>query len=391
MTRNHTETEMTTTGETEKTLTDTELCPPFFETRAGLPRSFKTFRKTQRGRIAYLGGSITTMAGWRVLTYPLFEKFFPDTEFGFVDAGIGGTNSTYGAFRFQQDVWKNGPVDLLFIEFAVNDNSEPGPDNRRGPAMEGIIRHARTLNPDIDIVIQYLADEVKLASYNNRRLPTVIADHDTVARHYDIPIINQALMVRQRIENGVLAWSDFARDACHPRPLGHEAYANHIAEFLTAVQEENATPSPFAMPPPLLADAMERAELIHTGHATILSNWQQVNGWEAEKTCNYNGPVDILAATTPGASLTLSFTGASLYISAIAGMDAGRLRIQVDNGVATCAELFDQHCPNFHRPVFRCLAQGLPSGEHTAIITIDADHHPDSRGHACRILQFGTA
>jgi hypothetical protein len=41
-------------------------------------------------------------------------------------------------------------VDLLFIEFAVNDASDYGLANQRMQAMEGIIRKARQENPATD-------------------------------------------------------------------------------------------------------------------------------------------------------------------------------------------------------------------------------------------------
>ncbi|MGC9329386.1 MAG: hypothetical protein ACP5I1_17255, partial [Candidatus Hinthialibacter sp.] len=76
----------------------------YFDVRGGVDNCRIKFEKQKTGRIAYLGGSITTMKGWRELTYDLFQKRFPETTFEFIDAGIGGTNSTLGAFRFEEDV-----------------------------------------------------------------------------------------------------------------------------------------------------------------------------------------------------------------------------------------------------------------------------------------------
>lgn len=54
------------------------------------------------------------------------EKTFPETEFTFTNAGISSTCSTTGAFRLKEEVLGKGPVDLFFVEFAVNDNSDAG-------------------------------------------------------------------------------------------------------------------------------------------------------------------------------------------------------------------------------------------------------------------------
>ena len=50
-------------------------------------------------------------------------KKFPDTKFEFINAGIGSMGSVPHAFRLERDVLAKGPVDLLFVEAAVNDSS----------------------------------------------------------------------------------------------------------------------------------------------------------------------------------------------------------------------------------------------------------------------------
>jgi hypothetical protein len=56
----------------------------------------------------------------------MLQRRFPDTKFTFTDAGLSSTCSTTGAFRLSTDVLSQGPVDLLFIEFAVNDDQDAG-------------------------------------------------------------------------------------------------------------------------------------------------------------------------------------------------------------------------------------------------------------------------
>ncbi|MBB3131029.1 lysophospholipase L1-like esterase [Paenibacillus rhizosphaerae] len=54
-----------------------------------------------------------------------------------INAGVGGTDSTFGAHRLQEHVLEHGPVDLLFVEFSVNDGTDRS-ESIRG--MEGIVR-----------------------------------------------------------------------------------------------------------------------------------------------------------------------------------------------------------------------------------------------------------
>ena len=53
------------------------------------------------------------------------KEMFADTRFDFINAGISSTCSTTGAFRLAEHVLSSGSVDLLFVEFAVNDGGAP--------------------------------------------------------------------------------------------------------------------------------------------------------------------------------------------------------------------------------------------------------------------------
>ena len=92
------------------------------------------------------------------------QRRFPKTEFVFTNAGISSTCSTTGAFRLGEDVLSQGPVDLLFVEFAVNDDQDANHTRvacLRG--MEGILRQARRHNPQMDIVITHFVNPGMLA------------------------------------------------------------------------------------------------------------------------------------------------------------------------------------------------------------------------------------
>lgn len=63
------------------------------------------------------------MKGWRDMICEDLKQRFPYTKFTFVTAGIPSTGSTPGAFRLTDDVLSKGKVDLLFVEAAVNDDT----------------------------------------------------------------------------------------------------------------------------------------------------------------------------------------------------------------------------------------------------------------------------
>ncbi len=92
--------------------------------RGHLLNSLSKFRDTKKGHVAFLGGSITEMDGYRPNVERWLKETFPDTEFTFTNAGIASTCSLTGAIRLERDVLAAGPVDLLCVEFAVNDDQD---------------------------------------------------------------------------------------------------------------------------------------------------------------------------------------------------------------------------------------------------------------------------
>jgi len=362
------------------------------EGRDRLDNARLVFTQEKKGRVAFIGGSITVATGWRDQTSEMLKKRFPETEFDFVNAGIGGTNSTFGAMRLESDVFAKGRVDLLFVEFAVNDSGTSSPGNRLDLAMEGIVRHARTLNPNIDIVIQYFMQQDMQSAVNEGKLPDSVVFHERVAEHYRIPAINMTAIVVQKLNDKSLTWEDFSRDSCHPTPAGHRLYADQIAHLFEQMWDtplpDGAQVAPHPLPQPLEALNYEHGHFVDVSVAKLVSGWSLVKGWTTEKTCNYGGPVDVLTATEPGATLELTFEGTMVGISGIAGMDAGTLEWSVDGGAVTKLDLFDSYCTQFHRPVCHILAEGLAQGTHVLRLTMAAEANEKSQGHAARVLEF---
>jgi sialidase-1 len=365
----------------------------YYHMRDGLRNCRGKFTREKAGRVAFLGGSITRMPGWSDLTTTLLRERFPDCDLDFVNAAIGGTNSTCGVFRFDSEVLHRGPVDMLFLEFAVNDADAASVDNQRLQAMEGIIRKARRSNPAMDILVLYFVDQSKVDRYHEDKEPEEITDHEAVMRHYRVPAINLAQEMTRRLDAGEFAWETFAGDTCHPNPFGHEQYLGCIRHFLNEAWENDIpeTVASYTMPIPLFADNLEHAKLVGTDCAEDVQGWEMVTGWTPDKVCNFEGPVNVLAAVTPGAELSLSFTGSTVAANAFAGMDAGVLLVEVDGAAPREVDMYDYYSEFFHRPVFRVLANGLAAGDHRVRIRMAERNNPKSEGNAARVLQFGIA
>src|SRR6056297_2201493 len=182
---------------------------PHAHLRGDLQNARLRFETTKQGSVAFLGGSITEMKGYRPLIMDYLQKRFPETAFTFTNAGISSTCSTTGAFRLARDVLSTQP-DLLFVEFAVNDDQDAGHGPRecvRG--MEGIVRHALHQRPEMDLVIMHFLNPRMLAQLQAGKEPRSSRQHEQVAAHYGILSAYVAREVADRIAAGKLTWETY--------------------------------------------------------------------------------------------------------------------------------------------------------------------------------------
>lgn len=183
---------------------------PFADTvrpRGNLDNSRLVFQTEKQARVAFIGGSITEMNGYRPMVVESLKRRFPQTRFEIVPAGIASTCSTTGAFRLERDVFGQGPVDLLFVEFAVNDDQDAAhPRDACVRGLEGIVRHARRLNPNVDIVVTHFVNESMLETLQAGKTPLTVEAHEAVCAHYDVPSVHLAKQVADQITAGTLTW-----------------------------------------------------------------------------------------------------------------------------------------------------------------------------------------
>jgi sialidase-1 len=366
----------------------------YFVLRGGLANCRLKFIREKHGRVAFLGGSITHMAGWRDLVGRELERRFPGTVFDFINAGIPSLGSVPGAFRFSRDVLAGGPVDLLFEEAAVNDEINGTSDTDQIRAMEGIVRHAWAANPDTDVVLLYLADPDKIRLIRQGGRPGVIANHEQVAAHYGLPSIDLAREVATRIAAGEFSWEkDFK--GLHPAPFGHEVYARSVARLLDAAWASplGTTDSiqPHAMPAPLDPANYAQGCLVDVHGATPDAHWRLVEKWRpSDGAAARPGFVDVpaLVADQPGATLRFKFKGTAVGIFVASGPDAGIVEWQVDGGTPATLNLFTRWSPTLHLPWAQVLAESLADAEHELTLRVSAEHDPRSKGQAVRIIHF---
>lgn len=198
-----------------------------------LTRLQKVFAKAKRGEpltVGFIGGSITQGClaskpeyAYAYRVYEWLQHKFPDADFTYINAGIGGTTSHFGAARVQEDLLVYKP-DLVFLDFTVNDEAT----DFFGETYEGVVRQillsekAPALVPIYHIFYQN--------GMNAERV------HAKICRHYRLPVISMRPLY-QSLLDGELELEEITTDGLHPNDHGHKLVADLIIETLEACWE----------------------------------------------------------------------------------------------------------------------------------------------------------
>jgi hypothetical protein len=258
--------------------------------------------------------------------------------------------------------------------------------------MEGIIRHARSLNPNIYIIVTYFVNEGMLKTLRDGKTPLTIEAHEAVAKHYDVPSINLAAEVASQITSGDLTWKKYG--GVHPAPFGNALCTKMINELLNRAWSKPAAAkiTPHINPPqPLDPLNYEHGQFIDPKNAKIIKgftlgipDWKSLKGQKRERFTT----LPMLSATEPGSELTLDFEGTTVGAYIVAGPDAGIALASIDNQPPHAVDLFHHFSKGLHYPRTVIFGTDLKPGKHTLILRLSDESK--NGGHALRIMQFAT-
>jgi lysophospholipase L1-like esterase len=369
--------------------------PPECVPRGGLPNALHKLERGGEVRIAYLGGSITKSEGWRTMTEGWFREQYPQAEIEAINAGISGTGSALGVFRFERDVLRHDP-DLLFIEFAVNDGGTSGEHIRK--SMEGIVRKARRAKPDIDICFVFVVGQWMTEGLRRGEVAHTYTAHTDIAEHYGVPTILMGVEVARLEHEGKLIftgkWPEteeekaalgdtilFSGDGAHPYDAGHALYAEAVARSIEKMKGIGE-PGPHSLPDPFREDNFEYAKPIPLDRAELSAGWRKLDvvddaaGRQFLGGSEFGDKLDTLwLAEEPGESISFRFRGTSVMVYDMVGPDCGQIIVTVDEGEPKIVPRFDSWCTG-HRVTVMTAAADLPDGVHTIRLEID-DEQPD--------------
>jgi lysophospholipase L1-like esterase len=350
--------------------------PDHLKVRDGLNNFINKADKGDSVTVVYFGGSITEAAGWRVQTAEWLRNYFENEAIIEVNASIGGTNSEFGAYRFDRDVAPHNP-DLVFVEFAVNDSGSDSMQIIR--AMEGIVRKIWQNNLKTDICFIYTVKADKFDSVSPPNLFKSVRAMEVIANYYGIPSINFGSEIAEMIKKGNLiteggsAFLDttpvFSSDGVHPHlETGHKIYTEIFTEafqITAAYSDKNRR----KLSKPLHQDNLCDAKLEKIPGNAFYGEWEEIN---EENNDFYQSFGDRIPGTMmtkkTGDSISFRFTGDRIGLTDVIGPKSGYLLMKIDNKAADTIKRFDSYCHFYRRNFF--LIKNLENKEHKISIVL---------------------
>ncbi len=365
---------------------------PNLKIRSGLANLKHRLEVDKKCHVAFLGGSITQNTSGHTAMVPAWlKKKFPDVELKLNNAGWGSTCSNSGAFRLGSQIFSKGDVDLLVVEFAVNDDQDAAHAKReciRG--MEGIVRQVHRDHPNCDIVMVHFVNPGMLAKIQKGEVPVSIAAHEAVAEKHGVISVNVAAEVAAASKAQRYTWKDYG--GTHPGRFGYEVASNMIIAALEAGMAKAGKPAARTVQEPLDAGSYDRGRFVHPKEAVVSADWKI--GKVGRELLPLGGirsqyeQFEVLRGERPGAELTFDFEGRGVGAFVLAGPDAGFVEVSIDNGVIATVDLYHRFSGGLNYPRSVMFAADLKPGKHTLRLRIAEDRPKNSKGSAASILFF---
>ena len=350
---------------------DTSVQAEEFHVRSGIGHVMEKIRAGGEVRVAYFGGSITEMNGWRRMSHEWLQSRYPACSFTEIAAAIGGTGSSLGVYRFRQDVLEKNP-DLVFVEFATNDSNDAVENIWRN--FDGFIRQAWRRNPEIDIVFVYTITQAMEADYMRGLCNRAASAMEQLADHYGIPSICFGPRVIADVASGKLVWTLgefatavpaetpdrdnaiiaemaaqgktlFSKDGVHPVASGHAYYLESIKAAWPEIEKPAAVDHSAKLAAPFYDAKMEAAKMVSITPDMLSGTWRRLAANEQNGNFGQRFGEQPYFTETPGSKMRFFLRGSGCMVYDLVGPDCGQVWVTVD-GVRKGAPVarFDAYC-----------------------------------------------
>ncbi len=215
-----------------------------------LTNTYNKLTKDKALTVVYFGGSLSDGYGcsdknkfsWRALSGQWLRDNFPQANIKTISSASGESGTYLGTYRVQKDVIALKP-DLLFVEYAINDNYSGATRESAAMRFETIVREVRAALPYCDIVTVLTTDRHQMNLSQNLKLYQTAQGHADIAAEYYLPIVNIGAGLTRNLSKveGASWWSKQAiwskyfiewGDAVHPIDAGHNQYFLCMKEYL---------------------------------------------------------------------------------------------------------------------------------------------------------------
>ena len=294
--------------------------------RGGLRRTLAAL-KGGSITLGFVGGSITDArpeCNWPEPVCAWFVERFPGVRVHVENAAIGATGSDLAVFRAERDLIGRS-CDLVFVEFAVND--EGAPPEQRMRSREGLLRKLLR-GEGRDVLLTYTYSQPMYADMIQGRLPASIADFERLAAHYQVGSVWMGLHALQEVQKGRLRWEEWLPDGLHPQARGSLSYGQAVTDFLErellAKPGPAVTPTGALLPTPLNSNHWENA------YPLPFEELQLTGPWTIRRSTKLVWMDQIAQTAAPGARLKFEFEGRGLVLGFDFGKSAADFRYCLD-------------------------------------------------------------
>ncbi len=339
-----------------------------------------TFKELLKGKrnftLGFIGGSITEGTSGHCFIDTVKEeltKKYPGNEFTFINAGVGGTDSTLGLFRLERDVLTHEP-DIVFIEYAVND----GGNKSSGIYVENMIRKIKAFNKDTEVVLLYAATAHMIQEYNDGRIPQSVAQHMKLSEYYDIFQINLGCILNEIALKNNMKFSDYLADGCHPTKEGYENYGKIITEELEKAEfcKKDILGMDF-----LYGRKIENPRL-------VLAKEFENKQWKLSYNDLHKRLPNYIYSFEEGDEFSFEFKGSILGIYHAIEKDSGIFEYSIDGGDWIEFSTWDEYALRFNRACSCLLTDSLEDKLHSIKIRNPKKKDEKSEGYYIRIGAF---
>jgi acyl-CoA thioesterase-1 len=341
-------------------------------------RIFHAMAKARRGEdvtVAVIGGSITagSLASgedkrWANIMKEWWVSTFPESNVGFVNAGIGGTGSDIGAHRIKEDVLDYDP-DFIVVEFSVNDSEGEHAEKM----MEGLIRQVLQSDSLPGVIMLLLKQQ---------NGTTAQACHKLVGEHYNVPMVSFADLIDAAVASDGRTLGDIYVDGLHPNDLGMQYMADFLIDELTEIysvlpDDDDLPEIDTTLPVPLVTDTYAHTYRYKTSAIVPVTN----SGWTVTPF--------IWSASDVGAEMSFIVDGNAISVlySRHNTTNRGRVEVWIDE---MTHKTLDAYWTETWGPatVFALIEENLPDGQHTLHIKVIEETSAGSEGHYFELLNI---